>query len=183
MIRNFLSNLNPRQLVVYFIANWLFIYAFHTLANLYDHSFLFGDYALQNRAFFTARFNTDVLIIDECGVAGLIVAYLIEWKISSKQKWFWANSVVVFVVMFLLYNYHLLGWSRLKPIAFAPGLVFGPGSIAALITDFIVMAAIGCFLLLHKSVINYIDRGIKSTKKRSPAERVSLAELKKIKNR
>jgi hypothetical protein len=183
MIRNFFSNLNPRQLVVYFIANWFFIYAFHTLANLYDHSFLFGDYALQNRAFFTARFNTDILIIEECGVVGLIIAYIIEWRVSSKRKWFWANSVIVFVAMFLLYNYNLLGWSRLRPIAFALGQIFDSGSIAALITDFIVMITIGCFLLLHKSVINYIDRGVGNTKKRSPAERISLAELRKVKNR
>jgi hypothetical protein len=180
MIRNFFSKLNTRQLIIHFIASWFFIYGFHTLANIYDHSFLFGD-ALQNRAIFAGRFNTDMFIINECGLMGLIIAFVIEWVISLKRNWFRANSVIIFVAMFILYNYNWLGWSKVRQIAFAPGQIFDPGSIPALITDFIVMMTIGCFLLLHKSVINYIDRGVKKPKKRSPAERISLAELKKIK--
>jgi len=174
MIKSFFSKLNTRQLIIHFIASWFFIYAFDTLFSLWDYSFQYqsSTYLLSITA--QQRYNTDIMIITRFGILGLIIAYIISWWISAKRNWFWANAVIVFLVAFFLAGEDYLGWGMFKEIFMVPGKIFDTNSRAYLITNGLVMLAIGSFLLLKKQVINYIDNGVKH-KKKAPAARAPKA--------
>jgi hypothetical protein len=174
-MKSFFSKLNTRQLIIHFIASWFFIYAFDTLFSLYDYSFQYhsSTYLLSITA--QQRYNTDIMIITRFGILGLIIAYIISWRISVKRNWFWANAVIVFLVAFFLSGEDYLGWGMFKEIFMVPGkIIFDLNSRGYLITNGIVMLAIGSFLLLIKQVINYIDKGVKREKK-APAARAPKA--------
>jgi hypothetical protein len=175
MIKSFFSKLNTRQLIIHFIASWFFIYAFDTLFSLYDYSFQYQSSTYLISITAQQRYNTDILIVNEFGTLGLIIAYIISWRISSKHNWFWANSVIVLLVAFFLKSHDYLGWGMFKEIFLVPGkIIFDLNSRAYLITNGVIMLAIGSFLLLKKQVINYIDRGVKHEKK-APATRAPKA--------
>ena len=164
-MKQFLSDLNVRQLVIHFVATWLLIYGTHTLASLYDFKFLYNDYALQNSMIFKERFGTDMFIIKTTGYAGLITAYIISWQLAATKNWFWANSVIVFLFAFLLYYFNYSGWGKLQYIFLAPGQVFsGLSNAITIIFNGIIMLAMGLYLLLSKKVIAYISRGMKQEK-------------------
>ncbi len=178
-MRNFISKLNTRQLIIHFIASWFFVYAFRTAANLYDHSFLLAENLDVMRLIFKERYNTDMFIVTQCGILGLLISYVIAWVISLKRNWFWANSVIIFLGVFLLYNYNLLGWATLRYLALAPGQIFGSSSVLAVIVDFIILLSIGCYLFFRKGIKDFIDTGVNKPKKALLKERVSMTELKK----
>ena len=170
-MKSFFSKLNTRQLIIHFIASWFFIYAFDTLFSLYDYSFQYQSSIYLVSVTAQQRYNTDILIINEFGTLGLIIAYIISWRISVKRNWFWVNSVIVLLVAFFLKSHDYLGWGMFKEIFLVPGQIFDVNSKAYLITNGVIMLAIGSFLLLKKQVINYIDRGVKHEKK-APEPRV-----------
>ena len=159
---NFLSKLNTRQLVIHFIAFWLFIYAFHTLAYLYDYKILTSDSVKVYQVIFKARYATDLAIIDIAGSIGLFIAFVISWRLSDLNKWFWPIPVIVFFITFLLYYFNLLGWSKLQYIFLAPGQIFsGLSNAITIIFNGIIMLAMGLYLFLSKKVIGYISRRMK----------------------
>ncbi|MDB5007208.1 MAG: hypothetical protein JWQ84_163 [Mucilaginibacter sp.] len=164
-MRSFLLKLNVRQLIIHFIASWLFIYAFYTLTSLYDYSFLYNDAAMPSRMIFKQRFANDMFILRQGGNLGLIIAYFIMWKLAVKRNWFWVNSVIVFLVTFALYNFNLLGWKSVMWVFLYPGqVVFKESSLASIIVNGIVMLTLGCFLFFKKQISAFIDRGAKSDK-------------------
>jgi hypothetical protein len=107
------------------------------------------------------KYDADMLIITEAGYVGLIIAYIISWRLSVKHQWFWINSVIVFLVAFGLASFDLLGWRQLRGICMAPGLIFGKNTKLYLITDVVIMLAVGSFLFFNKWIINFIDKGVK----------------------
>jgi len=124
-----------------------FLYGVHTLATLFDYAFLYPtSQPLLSPIYIHERFQSDMLIVYEAGIVGLIIAYIISWRISVKQGWFWLNSVIVFLVAFALANFDLLGWKQLKNICMFPGLIFGKNTVPYLITDVVIMLAVGSFL-------------------------------------
>jgi hypothetical protein len=161
---NSTPKLNARLLVIHFIACWFFIYAFQTLAFLYDYKFLFVQSA-DTRAHDVARFQMDMKVYNEAGFLGLLIAYLISWRISLKRNWFWINSVVVFVLAYFLKQFGWLGWSTLQKVFLAPGHLFKINSIAAFATNGIFMLTIGLVLLFLNSIKRFIDRGFYADKK------------------
>ena len=108
MMRSFFLKLNVRQLIIHFIASWFFIYGMYTLVSLYDYQFLYNAIALPSRMIFKQRFADDMFILKQGGNLGLIMAYIIGWQLSIKRGWFWANSVIIFLAVFALYNFNLL---------------------------------------------------------------------------
>lgn len=165
-MRSFVSKLNIRQLIIHFIACWLFLYAIHTLATLYDYLFLYATTPpAMGPMLIKQKYDTDMLIITEAGYVGLIVAYIISWRISVKHQWFWINSVIVFLVIFVLAFFDRLGWGQLRNICMAPGLIFGKNTKLYLITDVAIMLAVGSFLFFNKWIISFIDKGVRGDKK------------------
>lgn len=167
-MRSFFSQLNIRQLIIHFMAAWLFIYATHTLTTLYDFSFLYKEFALQNRVMFKDRANNDMFIIQLGGYIGLIAAYIISWQLSEKKKWFWANSVIVMLLAFVLYYFKRTGWQSLFGIFLFPGRLFTDdndfNTVTSIVIDGLFMLILGSLLFFSKGIIRFIDNGVNRVK-------------------
>ena len=181
MIKSFFSQLNPRQLVIHFVAFWFFIYALDTLASIYDYQFLYKPEAYLTQMVNRDRFNNDILIINLFGTFGLLVAYVISWRISVKYNWFWANAVIVFLLEFFLKSHDYLGWAVLKTFFLQPGTLLGENSIPCIIVNGLIMLSLGSLLLFNKKVILYIDNGVKPEDKKARLKAAKLAESGKKK--
>ena len=171
-MNNYFSKLNIRLLVIHFVAFWLFIYAFQTLAFLYDFNFLFLLPQVV-RLSDAGRVNTDMKIVTLFSFLGVIVAYIISWQTSLKRNWFWLNSVLVFVVIYVLELYNLLGFHALQKIVMFPGTIFGLSTRAYYISNGLIMLAISSYLLFSDKVKRFIDKGgvVDTPKKIKPVKR------------
>lgn len=176
MIKSFFSQLNPRQLVIHFVAFWFFIYALDTLASLYDYQFLYHPSAYMEQLVKRDQFNNDILVVNLVGTLGLVIAYIISWRISVQYNWFWANAVIIFLVEFFLKSHNYLGWDVLKTFFLQPGTLLGENSIPCIIVNGLIMLALGCLLLFNKKIILYIDNGVKSEDKKAKLKAAKLAE-------
>jgi len=150
------SKFNVKLLVIHFVAFWLFIYGFQTLAFLYDFNFLIF-LPVEARINDVPRTNFDMKLVTQAGLVGAIVGYLISWRISLKRNWFWLNSVVIFVLIYVLKLYDLLGWSQLQKVFLLPGQIFRLNTRTYYVTNGGVMLALGCFLLFSNKIKRFID--------------------------
>jgi hypothetical protein len=153
---SFVSKFNVRLLVIHFVAFWLFIYGFQTLAYLYDFNFLIF-LPVEARLNDVPRTNFDMKVVAQAGLVGAIVAYLISWRISLKRNWFWLNSTLIFVLIYVLKLYDLLGWGQLQKALLLPGHIFRLNTRTYYITNGGVMLGIGCYLLFAKRIKRFID--------------------------
>ena len=155
-MESFASKINVRLMIIHFIAFWLFIYGFQTLAFLYDFNFLIL-LPVEARMNDVPRTNLDMKIVAQVALVGAIVAYIISWRISLKRNWFWLNSVFIFVLIYVLKLYELLGWSQLQKAFLLPGRIFRLNTRTYYVTNGAVMLAIGSFLLFSDRVKRFID--------------------------
>jgi len=163
MTRSLFSNFNVRQMVIHFIAFCLFIWAFETLAFLHDYDFLFSVAQHMNRITFRDQFNADLEFIVQAGNIGLLAGYVISWIISNKRNWHWINSVVIFVVAFLLKNFLLN--SFLDKTFLTPGGPFKIYSWTGHLLLGLGLVAAGLFIFFFKAIIRFIDAGNRAGKK------------------
>lgn len=150
------SKFNVKLLVIHFVAFWLFIYGFQTLAYLYDFNFLIF-LPVEARLNDVPRTNFDMKVVAQAGLVGAIVAYLISWRISLKRNWFWLNSTLIFVLIYVLKLYDLLGWSKLQKVFLLPGSIFRLNTRTYFVANACIMLSIGCFLLFSKHIKRFID--------------------------
>jgi hypothetical protein len=165
-MESFFSKFNVKLLVIHFIAFWLFIYAFQTLSFLYDFNFLIFA-PVEARLNDSARMNLDMKIVAQAGLLGAIAGYIISWRISLKRNWFWLNSVLIFVLIYVLKLYDLLGWGKMQKVFLLPGHIFRLNTRTFYVTNGLIMLAIGCFLLFSERIKRFIDR--KSVAKKAVA--------------
>ncbi|MDB4920182.1 hypothetical protein [Mucilaginibacter sp.] len=174
-MESFFSKFNVKLLIIHFIAFWLFIYAFQTLSFLYDFNFLVF-LPVEARINDVARVNFDMKIVAQAGLLGSIAAYVISWRISLKRNWFWLNSVLIFVLIYILKLNDLLGWSKLQKVFLLPGQIFRLNTRTFYVTNGLIMLAIGCFLLFSEKVKRFIDGKGAPEKKASTAGKVKSAK-------
>ena len=170
-MESFFSKLNVKLLVIHFIAFWLFIYAFQTLSFLYDFNFLVF-LPVEARINDVPRVNFDMKVVTQAGLLGSIAGYVISWRISLKRNWFWLNSVLIFVLIYVLKLYDLLGWSKLQKVFLLHGQIFRLNTRTFYITNGLIMLAIGCFLLFSGRVKRFIDGKRVPEKKAGTTSRV-----------
>jgi hypothetical protein len=159
MIKSFFSQLNGRLMVIHFIAFWFFIFAFQTLAFVHDYNFLYLASERTNRLNNHARFLRDMGVIEQSGIYGLLTAYIISWSICTRRNWFWANSVIIFLLAFVFKVFGLLGWNYLHSFFQLPGKIFDDTSIWGYLTNGAIMLIIGLLLFFYKPLVRYIERG------------------------
>ncbi|WP_426668741.1 hypothetical protein ACPPVU_21215 [Mucilaginibacter sp. McL0603] len=165
-LSNFLSKLNWRLMVIHFIACWFFIYAFQQLAFLHDIELSKAYMSTKStdnskmlaiiKRFGYNRIYIETLWINLGGPVGFFTGFVISLLISLKNKWYWLNSVIVFVVIFLLMRYGLLGWHYLKQIFLSPGDLF-KSITAYFLTNGLIMMAIGLCLFFMRWSIRFIN--------------------------
>jgi hypothetical protein len=166
VMRSFFSNFTARLMIIHFIAFCLFIWAFETLGFLHDYDFLFSVAQHINRVTFRDQFNADLEFVVQAGNIGLLIAYVLSWIVSNKRNWHWINSVVIFVLAFLLKNFLLR--SFLDKTFLTPGGPFKIYSISGHLLLGIALIALGSLLIFFKGIVLFIDRAEKKGKK-SPA--------------
>jgi hypothetical protein len=161
-------------MIIHFIAFLFFAFAFQTLAYLKDFNFIFLTF--QHLALISGpqRFYADMEFVAQLGNLGLLAGYVISWTICSKSNWHWANSVIIFALLFLLKNFVFTHWGYYANVVIRPGGPFKIYSMWGHIVLGIILLGIGLALLVSKRVISYIEAAkpevkqpIKKTKARA----------------
>jgi hypothetical protein len=164
------AKLNWRQLLIHFIAFWFLIYAFQTISYLRNTTKFdllqklnhlnkteLSEYLKNNN-------TTEADLISYpyysvlYGFLGLVVAFAVAVLISKKRKWFWINSLIVFIVMYVLWRNEALGWIYLKGIWLAPGRLFH-SSFLYLLSNGIILLSVGLFFFFFKEFNAFINKG------------------------
>lgn len=155
---NLISKVNWRQMLIHFLAMWFFIQSFFILSFLHD---------LRIDKIFTEEWkaeSTDGTQITSAlywmyisPYVGLLVAFFISLSISIKRKWFWLNSVLVFILAFLLRRVQLDGWKYLKHIFLAPGQIFYHNPILYYLANVLPMFLIGFLLFFSRTTNKFIE--------------------------
>lgn len=165
-MQSFFSKLNLRLIVIHFFAFLFFLFAFHTVAFLYDYKFLYLVSEHTNRLNFPGRFENDMTIVEQAGNLGLLTAYVISWSVSSRRDWFWLNSVIVFVLWFAIKNFGLPQFKFYEKLIMSPGGFLKVYSLWGHVAVGAVSIAIGLFIFLFNKLNQYInDDGVDAPKK------------------
>jgi len=155
---NPMSKLNWRLMVIHFIACWFFIHASKVLFSLHDHEFLMNVIANRNTGGLNAgRFANDVHLLSLAGYAGLIVGCILSIMISLKQRWYWINTLIIFVVAGVLERFELLGWNALQSVFTSPGDLLNLPSPWYYLLNGGIMVAVGLVLFFLKGPVQFIN--------------------------
>jgi len=175
-LSNFLSKLNWRLILIHFIACWFFYHALWQLGFLYDYKFLellsrynvfdlmkhnnyeevrtiFKDY--QNLQF-GSRLSMDLVYAALTGLAGILIGFVISLLISIKNKWFWVNSLIIFLATFGVYFLDRFYWYHIRFALMFPGKLFKSNQ-AYNLTSGLFLLAIGLILFFWNRIVRFID--------------------------
>lgn len=164
-LQNFIARINWRQILIHFVAFWFFIHAFQTLSYLYDTKLVDavrqskGQDTIQTLGNYgtTASDLTYFLLwTSVSGFIGLLFAFIVSLTISIKRHWFWINSLIAFVLTYILYRFDLLGWTYLKHIFGYIGQQFNNSKIEFLFNG-IILFTIGFLIFLLRRINQFIE--------------------------
>ncbi len=167
-LQTFIAKLNWRLVLIHFIATWLIVHSFPLLAKLYDIELyenlwiIIGD----DKEKIKGLFNNDVYLrsfqyfylTEATWIIGLLTSLIISLVIAKKKKWFWVNSLIVFVLMFILMRWNISGWQYLKIIFLTPGEIF-KNNFLMLLTNGLILLGLGLFVFYNKRFRSFIDGG------------------------
>jgi len=88
---------------------------------------------------------------------GLLVAFIISLTICIKRKWFWVNSLIVFISAYTLSWFNLLGWAYLKNIFLSAGELFN-NTTAEVLTNSLLLLTLGLLFFFLPSVNKFIAK-------------------------
>jgi hypothetical protein len=160
------------QVLLYFVAFWLFSHAFQVLACLLD-----TDTAESVRLAEDTRFSPIVRhsqsedphalnrIMTIGRVVGAIVGFLYTIYLARKRGGNWINPTVAFLLTLVLGFFHLLGWAFVKNIFLSPG---------SLLNGAMYYVVDGLILLLLGGGIIYFNHRMRK-KKNQPEEDIEFA--------
>ena len=159
-----MTRLNWRHILIHFIAFWFFSRAFMILSYLQNIALV--DIMLHSNSkdtiVRTDSTNSDLinfmLWTGAASTIGLLVGLLIAILISLKHRWFWFNSLIAFLAVFLLVRFGLSGWNIMKQIFLTPGQITQNTTMEFLINGSILLS-IGIFILFFKPLIRFIETG------------------------
>jgi hypothetical protein len=163
--QTFISKLNWRLVLLHFVAFWFFIHAFQILSYLYDIKLV--DTVRQSNGQDTIKKLRDTgtedvdlvyffLWTSVSGFIGLFVAFVISLIISFKRHWFWLNTLIAFILTYLLYRFDLLGWTYLKPFFLYLGQKFTNSRVEFLING-IILLTIGVLIFFLRRPNQFIE--------------------------
>jgi hypothetical protein len=164
-LHNFISRLNWRQILLHLIAFWFFIHAFETLSYLTDTKFveLFRQSSqaltrttLEENGMSALNMTELIFKLSVANLIGLVVAVIISLVISIRQHWFWVNSLIALLIMFIPINLGFLNWEYLREIFWIPGQLFSNTTIEFLING-IILLTIGLLIFFWKRARRFIE--------------------------
>jgi len=153
----FIKKLNWRQIILHFIATTFFIFAFYEFAYLLNIDFYnvikksssldsenFKE-LMKQKNWTYGKLISKMYYLNLFWVVGLFVSFTISLIINKRQKLYWVNSLIVFILAYVLGKNDLLGWNYLKIIFLKPGNIF-KNSELYLLTNGFVLLFIGIFI-------------------------------------
>ena len=159
-----ISKLNWRQVIIHFIAFWFFSYAFLTFSQL-QHITLIeiarkSNGPISNATFIENKITGDdlanfLLWNDLSPLLGLLISFIMALLISKKLPWFWVNSLLAFVAMYLLWINDLLGWNDLNPMFMRLGKLFKNITLE-FFSNGLLLLVVGLLLFYLKPVNDFI---------------------------
>ena len=164
-LQNFIAKINWRQILIHFVAFWFFIHAFQTLSYLYDTKLVDtvrqsnGQDAiktLSDNGTTASDLNYFVVWTSVSGFIGLLFAFIVSLTISIKRHWFWINSLLAFILTYILYRFDLLGWTYLKRFFWYLGQLFNNSTIEFLFNG-IALLTIGFLIFLLRRPNQFIE--------------------------
>jgi hypothetical protein len=169
-MRTFLQKLNWRLILIHFIASWFLIHSFTFLVYLLqpqkakDLISIVGDskavdnYILSdNGASFVelTAFEIDVDVLIALSI-GQLLAIVTTLAISIKKKWFWVNSFIVILLLFVSYRYEHEQTLRYTILSF--GRMFQYPILYLLVVG-VVMLSLALFFFLYQPLNRFISKG------------------------
>jgi len=132
---------------------------------LHDHKFLVSllnqpkDWInnFRSRHFDPGELTIDIIWLSLSKPIGALACFLISLAISIKKRWYWINSLIVFLVAFLLQRFHLFGWYYLSGIFLAPGSLFKEYTIGYFLVNGLIMLALGMLFLFLGVSVKFIE--------------------------
>ena len=168
-----LSKFNWRLMLVHFFACLFLIHSFrdfyflndfkfkmdllnHLKNNKMDVEWMSKNY---NAAWIVQIGRWSILI----GYIGLLTGFLISLIISIKQHWYWLNSLIVFIVTFVLIRFGIFNWKYVYYIFQFAEIPFKRTNPWCYFTNGLVMLSIGLLLFFLKTSNKFIKSGFKRT--------------------
>ena len=162
--KTIISRLSWRQVLIHFVAIWLFSLSFQAFSYLHDTKLL-GEliFAKQNNIDVKTIMEgksgeelTDIIYYSTIGsIAGLLVGFTISLIISIKRKWPWLNSVLALLSIFILGRLGISESYFLRAIFLFPGIILKSITLTVIINASILLL-FGCLLFfvsnLNKSI-------------------------------
>ena len=126
---------------------------------MHDHDFFRESLDRVNFLNFPVRYKADITFVQQAGIIGLVIAYILSWTISTRRNWFWLSAALSFILIFFMRIYGLLLWEKLHNVFYFPGKIFKDESIWAYVLNGAIMTGIGLYILLSPTIKKYIDKG------------------------
>jgi len=160
------------QILLYFVAFWLFSHAFQVLACLFDIEGAEGVRLAEDTRFspsvhhkITDSAQTLNLIMGVGRVVGAIVGFIYTIYLARQRGGNWINPMFAFLLTLLLGFFNLLGWAVVKNIFLSPG---------SLLNGAMYYVVDGMILLILGAAIIYFNHRIRK-KKNEPDEDIEFA--------
>jgi len=168
-LSNFLSKLNWRLILIHFVATWFIFHALWEFGFLYDYNYLeaissrinehnyrdFNNY----RGLDGERISKILYYAILTKLGGVLGGFIISLLLSFKHKWLWVNSLIVLLMTFILFCLDRFYYDHIRFITQAPGKIF-KSDWAHLITNGLIMLAIGLLLFFNKRLIRFINGNV-----------------------
>lgn len=164
-LQNLITKINPRQILIHFVAFWFFIYAFQTLSYLYDTKLVDAVRQSDGQGYIKPLGNNGTTAYDLAyfalwtslsGFIGLLFAFIVSLTISIKRNWFWPNSFIAFILTYILFRFDLLGWSYLKILFWYPGQQFNSSTVEFSFNG-IILLTIGVLIFFLRRPNQFIE--------------------------
>ena len=137
-------------------ACWFIFHAFYILSILRELPLFNAITHNSNTTSFGSESITNAFLwITLGGYIGILTTLAISLFISKYRRWYWVNSLLAFLLAYLLCRFDFT-WHYLKIIFLTPGDLFHT-LMWKLITNGSIMLAIGLLLLFLNGVARFID--------------------------
>jgi len=164
-LKNFISRLNWRQILLHLIAIWFFIYAFETFAYLTNTKFIelfrhsdqqITRTTLEENGISSSNITDLLFTVTAAGLSGMVVGFIISLIISIRQHWFWVNSLIALLLFLIPVNLGFLSRQSLTKIFWVPGQIFSDTTIEFLANG-IILLVIGLIIFFWKRPKRFIE--------------------------
>jgi MFS family permease len=166
-LKTFTLKFSWRLVVMHLLACWFFIHAFNTASYAFFPKIV--EAARQSSDADTRKFLNDNLVqtfnmghfifwTGVSGFIGMLIAFIISLIITKKHSWYWGNSLIVFIVAYILYRFGLFGWGYFKLIFWSPGEKLIHSISLEFIINSIILLGIGLFIFFSKYSNRFIEK-------------------------